>query len=196
MKKLSLTNAEFNHLRDIYLGELDKALKRVEHLTAILKKINADFDPPKEEELMAQYQKLKPTKPSAEKKAVPKRKVATKSAAKRKAGARTRKPIVDKGRGKDKVKWNDFVIKAISDKKSPSLSSEIYELALKEFKVPQSDAPKVKRVISGALSKLVTMEKKLQTQKLPNSREKWYGLPGWFNEKGELKPEFAARESK
>ncbi|MDD3568040.1 MAG: hypothetical protein PHT92_06525 [Bacteroidales bacterium] len=197
MKKLSLTNTEFNHLREIYLSELEKALKRVEHLSAILKKIDADFDPPKEEELAAQYQKLKSTKPAAEKAAAaPKRKSTTKGSGKRKATTRIRKPIVDKGRGKDKVKWNDFVLRAISDKKSPSLSSEIYDLALKEFKVSQDDAPKVKRVISGALSKLVTMEKKLQTQKLPNSREKWYGLPEWFDEKGELKPEFAVGESK
>lgn len=189
MKKLSLTNAEFNNLRDIYLSELEKALKRVEHLTTILKKIDADFDPPKEEELINQYQKLKTSKP-AEEKATPKRKVATKNSNKRKSVKRTRKPIVDKGKGKDKVKWNDFVLKTIKENNAPALSANIYAKALAEFKVAEKDAPKVKRVISGALSKMVTMEKKLMTQKLPNSREKWYGLPEWFDEKGEIKPEF------
>lgn len=191
MKKLSLTNSEFNHLRDIYLSELDKALKRVEHLTAILKKIDTDFDPPKEDELVEQYQQIKKAKPAVKESSAPKRKVSTKRVAKNKTSKKTRKPIVNKGSGKNKVKWNDFVINTIKERNAPILSSELSEIALKHFDVSEADVPKVKRVISGALSKLVTMENKLIAQKLPDSRVKKYGLVEWFDAKGNLKPEFS-----
>ena len=167
MKKLTLTNAEFSHLREIYLVELEKAQRRIEHLSAILMKIDSEFDPNADVEVLEGEEEVVRGKKS-------RRKASYVISEKRKPrrASKPRKPIT-KGSGDDKVKWNDFVFNTIVEKNAPTLSSEIQKLAITKFEIQESDVPRVKQVISGALSKLVTLEKKLRTQKVPGSREKW-----------------------
>lgn len=189
MKKLTLTNAEFTHLREIYLVELEKAQKRIEHLSAILSKIDLEYDPNVEIEPLEVERK--PTEKLTRKKTA--RQIGevtvTKPKSKKtvKKSKETRKAI---NKGKAKIKWNDFVMNTIIDRNTPTLSSEIQALAISKFKIKENDVQRVKQVISGALSKLVTVEKKLNTQKIHGSRVKWYGPVGWFGENSQFLPEY------
>jgi hypothetical protein len=238
MKKLTLTNAEFSHLREIYQTELEKAQKRIEHLSAILKKLDSD----NEVSFSSEAQPLKGTnkktlgthvnpaarsivKGAGAKKAVkiddivvadplheekPKRGRRPKAVAEVKPkSTRGRKPkassdakiktlvakkprktrkLIKKGVGKKKVKWNDFIVDYLTKTGAAKLSSEITREAVSGFKIKESDKPRVRLVISGILSKLVTADKVLRTKKIEGSREKLYGLANWFNENGELLP--------
>lgn len=242
MKKLTLTNAEFSHLREIYQSELEKAQKRIEHLTAILKKLDSGIEAgfsseanlPKETNKKVSGTQVKPSarkaagtqkavkideivisdsiqeeKPRRGRKPKPVAEVKPKSTRGRKPKAatdvniktlaakkprKTRKPI-KKGVGKKKVKWNDFIFNYLSNANVAKLSSEITKEAVSNFKIKESDVPRVRLVISGILSKLVTADKVLRTKKIEGSREKLYGLTDWFNEKGELLPTYLPKEA-
>lgn len=202
MKKLTLTNADFIHLRDIYMDELGKIQKRAEHIKSILQKIDVDYEPSPEEELIAYNPTNQKTSGVNSKKATSKLSTskaenATKASKKRSAAGKpvkqtkqTRKPLVNKGKGRSKVRWNDFVLQEIVEQNAPLLSSDISGRAITRFGAKEDDAPRIKRVVSGCLSKLVSVEKKLKTQKVPNSREKWYGLVEWFDSEGNLLREY------
>jgi hypothetical protein len=223
MKKLNLTNAEFANLREIYVNELEKTQKRLEHLQSVLKKLEVDLEeetivPDKLKNIVKDVVKVqgksntkrpkkvlsKPAKASksnalTEKTVDVKNEIVTatkiddKPKAKRGRKPKGEQKPLKRGTGKSKVKWNDFVMDTLKRLNAPSLSSNIAAEAVYKFKTPQADIGRVKLVISGALSKLVNTEKKLLTQKIPGSREKLYGLREWFNDKGELLPEYSKK---
>ena len=205
MKKISLTNTEFTQLREVYKVELKKAYERVEHLSAILAKLDEEKEVAEEksEAKIIKLPKAKTTK--AKTKLVPKPKVAakpnavqqekkTKSTVKAKV-TRGRKPSALKQRVKKQIgsktyKWNDFVLETIKDNGAPMLTLNIAESAMSKLKTKESEKAKVKSAISATLSKLVTTDKMLGTHKIEGSRQKLYGLPEWFDSKGNLLPEF------
>ena len=216
MKKLSLTKAEYSALRQLYQDELDKAQRRIEHLVSVLKKMDTDFDEPEitiPNEVKKAPVKVEKVKSKGRPKKVEKKpetrkpKVAAKAVvvkeektsqpfkkvvAKKTTQKRGRKPLgvrkpIKKGTGGPKEKWNDFVLNSISQAGKPVLSTVVTNEAFEKFKVSEAEKPRVKQVISGALSKLVTTEKKLKAKKLEGSREKLYGLPNWFDAESNVK---------
>lgn len=203
MKKLSLTNTEVSKLRELYQTELKKAFERVEHLTAILNKLDAEMevnDLLSEDSPAKSVGKKKISTKKAESKSSPKAVKQPKPAEIKKdvsakpKSKRGRKPGVKKSvkstTGSKKIKWNDVVLDAIIRRGSPMLSPSITEEVFKTLKTKLGDKKRVKNTVSGTLSKLVTTEKKLKTHKLPGSRNKLYGLPEWFDQNGELLPDF------
>ncbi|MFP4556551.1 MAG: hypothetical protein ACLFNU_06750 [Bacteroidales bacterium] len=203
MKKLALTNTEVIKLRELYQNELKKAFEKVEHLTAVLNKLDAEMEvnellsedtpskPPSKKGVATKKSVSKPPKKSVKqtKPAEVKKEDSSKPKSKRGRKAGVKKSIKGAA-GAKKIKWNDVVLDTIKSKGIPMLSSTITEEVFKTLKAKQSDKGRVKNTVSGTLSKLVTAENKLKTYKLEGSRNKLYGLPQWFNEKGELLPEF------
>lgn len=190
MKKISLTKTETQHLRSIYQDELNKAIKRIEHLSAILKKLDADFTPPEIPIIEETGKAIAQFKISSAKKIAKKTSAKPKiEHAKTKTTRKKRKPI-KRGSGKSKVKWNDFVINTLAKIEKPVKSSEITNEAVVAFKTKEADIPRVKQAVSVALSKLVTTENKLIANKLEGTREKEYGLKEWYDDKGNLLQEF------
>ncbi|HDP55425.1 MAG TPA: hypothetical protein ENN24_07100, partial [Bacteroidetes bacterium] len=127
MKKLSLSNADVQRLRDIYQEELEKSIKRIEHLSAILKKIDADFVAP-EVPVIEEIERVKKMSTTRKPKLAVKAKTESTSTvkspkaatvkskvakAKTKETRKLRKPI-KRGSGKSKVKWSDFVLNTLS----------------------------------------------------------------------------------
>jgi hypothetical protein len=230
MKKITLTSAELSQLLDLYRSELDKAQKRVDHITGILKKLSAEglahaqdsetelhvfpekeikVKPVKKEKIAkiktAKGPQIKETAKSIAKVAVKaKAKPSVKSIAseqpivEKKTSTRGRKPKsvrkpIKKGTGKKKIKWNDFVLETIAKAEKPINSTQISKEAQEKFKISNSDFGRVKMVIAGTISKLLNADKKIKNHKVSGSRGKAYGLNEWFNEKGEILPQFTEK---
>ncbi|MFO8023377.1 MAG: hypothetical protein R6U65_12985, partial [Perlabentimonas sp.] len=152
MKKLSLTNTEVSKLRELYQTELKKAFERVEHLTAILNKLDAEMevnDLLSEDSPAKSVSKKKISTKKAETKSSPKavkqpkpaeikKDVSTKPKSKRgrKPGA---KKSVKSTTGSKKIKWNDVVLDAIIRRGSPMLSPSITEEVFKTLKTKLGD---------------------------------------------------------
>ncbi len=181
MRKITLTKAEAQHLREIYMEELKKAIERVEHLSSILKKIEPDLSTPNLAVNIADEsaKAFLVTEPKANKAAKPVSKAMAKV---RTSKRKTRKPGVKKG----KVKWNDFVYNTVKKIGKPVKSADIANEVVKELKTPESDVSRVGQTVSVALSKLVTAEKRLVAKKVEGVRQKEYGLPEWYDSEGNL----------
>ena len=127
----------------------------------------------------------------------PKVKVAKKKVAKVKAEPKKRgrkpkslrKPIKG-GKGKDKVKWNDFINETLTSKNSLMLASSITQAALAKFEIPASDRDRVRMAISTTLTKMANKDKVLHTYTQPGIRGAFFGLKAWFNDKAELNNDY------
>ena len=100
-----------------------------------------------------------------------------------------RKPIKG-GKGKEKVKWNDFIIETIKSKNSLMLASSLTQAALEKFQIPNSDRDRVRMAISTTLTKLANKDKVLRTHSEKGLRGAFFGLSTWFNDKGNLNNEY------
>lgn len=100
-----------------------------------------------------------------------------------------RKPIKG-GKGKDKVKWNDFILETITEKNSLMLASSLTQAAIEKFNIAQSDRDRVRMAISTTLTKMVNSDKVLQTYAQKGIRVAFFGLAAWFNEKAELQNDY------
>lgn len=186
MKKITLTKAEAQHLREIYQDELNKSIKRIEHLSAILKKLDVDFTPPEVPIIEAKGKVVSQPKISSVEKSAKEISAKSKTEQPKTKATRNKKKPIKKGSGRSKVRWNDFVLDAIAKIERPVKSSELTNEAVIAFKTKEADVPRVKQAVSVALSKLVTTEKKLIANKLEGTREKEYGLKEWYDDKGAL----------
>jgi len=115
-------------------------------------------------------------------------KTAKKKPARTKKAKTSRKPL-KKSYGSKKVKWNDFVVDAISKSNKFLHSSDIVNEAITRFNVPEVNKDRVRMVIAGTLTKMATKDKQLSTFKKPKVRGSFYGLPQWVDEKGDIIPE-------
>jgi len=103
-----------------------------------------------------------------------------------------RKPIKS-GKGKDKVKWNDFIIETITSKDSLMLASSITQAALEKFEIAASDRDRVRMAISTTLTKMANKDKVLQTYTQQGIRGAFFGLTAWFDEKAELNSDYTKK---
>jgi len=146
--------------------------------------VKAEVKQPKKKEVV----KSKPTP----KKSAKKKKVVSIKAAPKKRGRKPkslRKPIKG-GKGKEKVKWNDFIVDTIKSKNSLMLASSLTQAALEKFQIPNSDRDRVRMAISTTLTKLANKDKVLKTHSEKGLRGAFFGLKSWFNEKGNLNNEY------
>lgn len=129
-----------------------------------------------------------------EKKAKPKvskKKIAKSKAEPKKRGRKPkslRKPIKG-GKGKEKVKWNDFIFESLSSKNTLLPASAITQAAIEKFEIHESDRDRVRMAISTTLTKMANKDKILKTYSQQGVRGAFFGLSTWFNE-NELKEEY------
>lgn len=135
---------------------------------------------------------IKVTEKVKKPKKVQKKKVAKVKAEPKKRGRKPkslRKPIKG-GKGKDKVKWNDFINETLQSKDSLMLASSITQAALEKFDIPASDRDRVRMAISTTLTKMANKDKVLHTYSQPGIRGAFFGLTSWFNENAELSNDY------
>ncbi len=104
-----------------------------------------------------------------------------------------RKPIKG-GKGKDKVKWNDFIFESLSLKNTLLPASAITQAAIEKFEIHESDRDRVRMAISTTLTKMANKDKVLKTYSIHGVRGSYFGLSTWFKE-NELKEEYKKKLS-
>ncbi len=120
-------------------------------------------------------------------------KPAAKMVAKKKVTSK-RKPL-KKGRGSNKMKWNEVVVDVIKNSNTLLDSNSIAQKAAEKLKLSDSDFNRVKSSVATTLTKLAKTDKKLFVHKKPGSRAGYYALPQWQTDSGELLPEYKEKLS-
>lgn len=106
------------------------------------------------------------------------------------------RPALKKLVGGESISWSNFVLDTLASEATPLLWSQLADRAIVTFGIDAASTKKTKMVVAGVLTKLLNTDKKIVQQKVPGSRGKYYCLPSWFSDGGELKEEYLGRISK
>lgn len=213
MKTITLNENEIAELSELYLSEIDRAQRRITYLKSILRKLSEEksekdskskLSKKSERRSKGKKEIVKPfdknedkteilQKPLKGTKRALKKRVKKNQPGKRgpKPKSLLRKPI-KLGKGKNKIKWYDFINNTIKEKNSLLLASSITHAALEKFQIPDSDRDRVRMAISTTLTKM-TKSKVINTYSKEGIRGSFYGLSGWFGKNGELSKEYQSR---
>jgi len=113
-------------------------------------------------------------------------------------GKRVRKPRKPRAAAKPKVKvtlhpvidWLNFIKETLIKTRRVMTSNEILRYAVANYQIPEFQVKPTRSNLLSTLSKLGKDPQNFKTVQKENVRGKSYGLPEWFNEDGQLIPEF------
>jgi hypothetical protein len=111
---------------------------------------------------------------------------------------KARKPRKPRAAAKPKVKvalhpaidWLNFIKETLIKTRRVMTANEILRYAVSNFQIPDFQVKPTRSNLLSTLSKLGKNPENFKTVQKENVRGKSYGLPEWFNEDGQLIPEF------
>ncbi len=169
MDQIKLSRAEKEEMRQFYQEELDKTVRRLEHIKDVL-------------------QKLGFTRKQVE---------AGVSGANREVGKTS--PLVPsasssgdapaKKRGGRKSKWEPLIEKALRDKDQPLTYDQLTAEIMASSDIPNSKKASTRQAIVSVLFRLRSQDGDIKTFAL-GTREKYIGLTDWTDSRGKLKKEY------
>ncbi len=169
--KLVLSDAEHAQMKAFYESELDKTVRKLQHLENELSQLKSDVN----------VHVVVAGMPSNPMPASPGGKV---KARKPRKGQRGRKSI-----------WGDFILRTVKENNRPMLYSEIIQAAKIRFNIPDAKMKTLRAAINQSAFRLRTVHKKINTVGKDGRKEKHIALSAWFDDKGNLREEYSSRLS-
>ncbi len=169
---LSLSKEEKAEMIQFYEEELDKTVRRLEHIKSVLEKLepgSVSIDVHVEAEIKS----VGKTKTYTEKKELSAQK---KSKRKRKPGP--------------KAIWGNYILKRLRQLDRPVTYSELIQDALLFFKLPPTRKDTVRQAIMNSAFRLRNKQDKVNTFRKKGTKEKYIGLKKWFDAEGKLLSEY------
>ncbi len=172
MSDLSLSKEEKADMTQFYEEELDKTVKRLEHIKNML-------------------EKLEPGAISVDikVKGVPATLSKTRATTKKTAGAASKKSKRKKKPG-PKAIWGNYILKRLRQLDRPVTYSELIQDALLFFKLPVAKKNIVRQAVMNSAFRLRNKQNKVKTFRKEGTKEKYIGLNKWFDNEGNLLPEY------
>ncbi|NOY36892.1 MAG: hypothetical protein GXO83_04890 [Chlorobi bacterium] len=154
-------------MKEFYREELEKTVRRLEHIRKILEKIE-----PGSSEI--DYSSLPvDTQTSVSKPAV-------------KKVSRRKKPG-------PKAIWGNFILKRLRQLNRPVTYNDLIKDAMLFFKLGDNKKDAVRQAIMNSAFRLRNKQGKLATYRKPGTKEKYVGLKKWFDSQGKLLSEYKKR---
>jgi len=101
-----------------------------------------------------------------------------------------------KGKRGRKSIWGDFILKTLRKIDRPVFYSELVQMAQIQFNIKENKLKELKAAINQSAFRLRSVHGKIDTIGESGKKEKRVGLKTWFDEDGNLKPEYAAKLAK
>ncbi|MCF8256667.1 MAG: hypothetical protein K9J06_03890 [Flavobacteriales bacterium] len=95
-----------------------------------------------------------------------------------------------------KSKWSTYIMNTLRSKGELMTASEVVNHAMKRKPAQDAGELTVRGGINGSLNRLAREYFRLRTLQVEGRRGRYYGLAGWFNKDGSLKPGFGERFGK
>lgn len=168
MDSVKLQEAELAEMKQFYLEEYDRISRRLVHITAILNRLGVKIPDNGLEELSSFWQF--PRKPVS-------------------APAGGKKQRKRSGR---KSKWELLIMKRLRQLDKPVTYEELTDEIMAASRIPDQKRNSTKQAVVNVVFRLRNRDKKLNTFSV-GTREKYIALRSWFDSKGEIKKEYAAK---
>lgn len=185
MNTIEFNDAELSEMKRFYLAQLAEAESRVAHIKGVLSKLGAPVS------------------------SVPATIVEVSQDKSAESDDEMRNAIVSfmpegymkRGRGSErkkerKSKWGTYVMNTLRSRGDLMTASEVVAHAMKRASNQEAGELTVRGGINGSLNRLAKEYFRLRTLRVEGRRGRYYGLAGWFNADGSLKPGFGERFGK
>jgi hypothetical protein len=163
MSIVKLNEEEVREMRSFYQEELHRTKRKLEHLESMLQKLTKGEKSADTSDAIASQEGEVPQKRKRRKKRGP-------------------KPI-----------WGAFILKRLRQLEKPVTYEELIDDAMIFFKADESKRKKIRQSIINSAFRLRTIQGKINTHSVKGKREVYVGLRKWFDEDGNLLPEYARR---
>lgn len=165
MKTLQLSELEMTRLKAFYEEELDKTLRKLDHIKQVLKEL-APGQTSIEINVTSPQSLTSPVK--------------TPSSAS--------KPVQMGRRKKTGPKsiWGNYILKRLRQLDKPVTYSDLIDDAVAFFKIPQSKTEQVRQSIRNSAFRLRNKHNKIDTFAIKGKKEKYVGLKKWFDKEGKI----------
>jgi hypothetical protein len=173
MATFKLPESELTDMRQFYEDELDKTVKRLQHIKSVLEQLGGNA-------------------PSIDIKIVTKGigKISAKQLGS-KSKSQTKSTAKGLKRGRKSI-WDKLILNRLETLNRPLTYDELTADVLAFSKLPESKRLKTKQAVLNVTFRLRTRDKKIATFSM-GSREKFIALNSWFSKPGVIKPEYASR---
>lgn len=212
MKKITFTDEEVNELKAFYYEELDRITRRMEVIKSFLAKLGTDISGNVVKVSNDNYEQTNTVDENYElvsakrgrnikaegsynesKKSLTTSKIINKIIKDKTAEVE----VTEKKKPGRKSLWGAFIFGELNKKEIPLPSATLIDNAIKHFNAKNDDEKeKIKSSIIGILSKLSTREKTLIQFREKGIKNKYFCLPEWLDEQGELKLHIAQKFEK
>lgn len=172
MKSINLPESELSGMRQFYQEELDKTLRKLQHIKSVLEQLG-DTGQSIEISVSGKNIATSTTSPAVGTEA--KAKVAPKRKYRKKAGR--------------KAMWGPVILKRMAQINRPLTYDELTDEIMEFSHLAPEKRPNTKAAVVNVTFRLRTKDKKINTFS-NGSREKYLALNAWFDEAGEIKEEF------
>lgn len=170
MNTFSLSEEEMAEMIQFYEEELEKTVRRLEHIKNTLNKLEPGVMDIEIHVKAGSLSSLK--KKTGEKKET------------------TEKKTKHKKKPGPKAIWGNYILKRLRQLDRPVTYTELIQDALLFFKLPPSKKNAVRQAIMNSAFRLRNKQNKVHTFRKKGTKEKYIGLKKWFNADGNLVPEY------
>jgi len=174
METIKLPETDLTEMRRFYLEELDKTLKRLQHIKSILDKLDGNGQ-------SIQIQITTPQLKDSESQSIENQSTETQL-----AQPKERKRKQKRG---PKSIWEDLVIKRLRHIDKPLTYEELTDEIMTFGNIPEKKRKSTKRAIVAVIFRLRNRKVKLNTFSI-GTKEKYIALKRWFDTNGEIKEQY------
>lgn len=168
METIKLPESELAEMKQFYQEELDKAVRRLQHIRIILQRLGVNSESIETGIQADQEQPAEEIGPS----------LSTTPKTKKRTGR--------------KSKWELLIMKRLRQLNKPVTYDELTDEIMTFSKLPEVKRNSTKQAVVNVIFRLRNRDKKLDTFSI-GTREKYIALKKWFEKPGEIKKEYAAK---
>lgn len=99
--------------------------------------------------------------------------------------------VGERGVRRGRIQWEKFILDKLEESNELLFKYEMRDMAFEDDRIGDRSAIQVDRALSAALYKL---KDRIKSYNVPGKKGYAYGLPEWFDEKGNVKEAFADKE--
>lgn len=165
MKAIKFPETDLSEMRQFYQEELDKTLKRLQHIKAVLDQLGGSTPSIHIQVNAARPEAVRVTKGTAE-------------------------PVKARQKPGRKSMWETLILKRLEQVGKPLTYDELTEEVMTFSKLPEEKRKNTKQAVLNVTFRLRKNGRKVDTFSV-GTREKYIALKEWFDRPGQIKSEFA-----
>lgn len=196
MNTIEFNDSELSEMKRFYLAQLAEAEGKVAHIKGVLAKLGSPVEAASAPVVVAESPVVEESAPEAADVSAEGLEEVREAVVSFIPEEYTKRGPGSKRKKERKSKWATYIMNTLRSKGELMTATEVVNHAMKRKPAQDAGELTVRGGINGSLNRLATEYFRLRTLRVEGRRGRYYGLAGWFNKDGSLKPGFGERFGK